>query len=436
VTFSPAPENDFRDFYSTYFQRCRELWPRIDAIAAKWTFEDLIPGMSDFDTRLICRDGMGARDWIDMSLAVGEVHRTMTNEFPRWARILEHLPGLNLTWEELVDPVTYYPEFNQWTFYDGPADRVESARKELRAMEWTARDEYFHIKKFSVYYGPYIRGIDPPINLGLYESKYALHSRIWHYFVTPLQSALSILERRSIAGKMATLRNARELLKGVALIDRVMEILDCHYEVPELCEDPALARFERQLEDYLAATYRAVAPGLTVLDGCPEDTPDRLRARLAALNFDPVQQFFEMLKFSRLMKGRLLFYADVIPHFDSIPCIRIDLGRMRASFYEKPLRVYGMLRYGQELSADEVAVRLRGDLWSEREYEGVIALAGMAHLPEDTGDYRARARKVAENFDPFLVAMERLSAHVRREFAGADAAADRRSAAHEDSGSP
>ena len=417
MIFAPRPNNDFRAFYTHYFQRCIERFPRIEALAAKWTFEDLIPGLSDFDTRLICDNAMTADDWIEMSLAVGSVHGEMARQFPQWARILEHLPGLNLMWEELTDTITYYPESNQWTFYLGEEARLEAARRQLRALEWTVRDEYFHIKKFSVYYGPYQRGIDPPINLGPFENKYSLHSRIWHYFVTPLQSALSILARRNIAGKMETLRLARDLLGDVELIDRVLEIVGAHYEVSELCADPGMERFERELEAYLRLAYRAIAPKLTLFRADPDDSPERLRARVAAVAVDPVQRFFETIKFCRLMKGRLLFYAEEIPHFDSIPCIRIDLGRMRSNFFERPLAIYGKIRYEDSPRPDEVAHRLMGDVWTRDEYLGVINLARLACLPEHGSAFRARAREIADDFEPFLRAMEKLSAHVRREFA-------------------
>lgn len=412
MKFAPRPGNDFRAFYTTYFERCRARFPHIEALAAKWTFEDLIPGLSDFDTRLICRNGMTADDWIAMSLAVGGVHGDMTREFPQWARILEHLPGLNLTWAELADPQTYYPEFNQWSFYQGQQDRIEQLQQVLRAREWSASDEFFHIKKFSIYYGPYQRGIDPPINLGPYENKYPLHSRVWHYFVTPLQSALSILGRHGISGKMETLRRAGEALGHADIVRRVLDIVECHYEAPALLQDPGMAHFEKELEGCLAAAYRRLLPELTLFRGRPDDTPEQLRARVAAIPADPIRQFFEFTKFARLMKGRLLFYAEDIPHFDSIPCIRIDLGRMRANFVEKPLKVYGRWRYGADLTMADVAARLEGDLWTAADREGVLSLARLAQLPDDPVMYKPLARRIAANFDLYLRAIEKLSVHL------------------------
>ena len=38
-----------------------------------------------------------------MSAAVGEGHLNLCERHPHWARNMEHLPGINLTWAELSD---------------------------------------------------------------------------------------------------------------------------------------------------------------------------------------------------------------------------------------------------------------------------------------------------------------------------------------------
>src|SRR5690606_23294976 len=63
MKFEPRPANDFLAFMQTYYERCRQRIPKIVAVAAKWAFEDLIPGLSDFDTRFILRGPMSADDW-------------------------------------------------------------------------------------------------------------------------------------------------------------------------------------------------------------------------------------------------------------------------------------------------------------------------------------------------------------------------------------
>ena len=84
MRFAPRPENDFADYIRTYYRECRARFDGIEAIAGKWMFRDLIPGMSDFDTRFIVRDGMTADDWCRMSTAVGEAHLRLGYEKERY----------------------------------------------------------------------------------------------------------------------------------------------------------------------------------------------------------------------------------------------------------------------------------------------------------------------------------------------------------------
>ena len=71
MVFEPAPENDFAEFIETYYEQCRRVVPEIEAIGGKWEFEDLLPGMSDFDYRFIYADGMTAEDWCRAADAAG-----------------------------------------------------------------------------------------------------------------------------------------------------------------------------------------------------------------------------------------------------------------------------------------------------------------------------------------------------------------------------
>ena len=240
MKFEPKPENDFRLFIKTYFECSRAECPKLAAIAGKWTFEDLIPGLSDFDTRFIFADEVTVEDWIRMSSAVGRVHTSLAKESPRWARMLEHLPGLNLTRAEMLDPRTYYPEFQQWTFYRGDRKVLAETEDYLDQRPWSRRDESFHLRKFAAFFGRYIRGIDPPVNIGRWENKYPLHSRFMHYFTPAVQAALSIVQRRGMRGKLAALREAKDVFPHAEVIDMVLEAVDRHYEIPEYYEEPRL----------------------------------------------------------------------------------------------------------------------------------------------------------------------------------------------------
>jgi len=420
MDFAPRPENDFRRFIDTYYTRCREVCPKIEAIAGKWEFEDLIPGLSDFDTRFVVDDSATVDDWAQMSLAVGAVHTELAREEPQWARILEHLPGVNLTPAEATLPAMYYPEFHQWTFYLGNSRAIASVESSLRNRPWSTRDELYHLKRIAVFFGPYQRGIDPPINLGRWEAKYALHSRLMHYFAPPVQAAVSLATRRSVRGKLESLRIARELFDQARVIDMVLDTVGRHYEVPGLYEEPRLGQLEQELEGYLRGVWARLAGCVSLIDVDPADNREDLRRKTAAVRSDPVDAISSSLRFARLLKGRLLFYAQTIPWFDSEWLIRNELNRLVANFCRAPLAAYGRMRFGAKLAPDDVLGRLRGDVLSGDLCDGVKNLVDLVNAPLAQGQERRRAQEVAAGFDAMstmvtLLAAETLSRASGRE---------------------
>jgi hypothetical protein len=410
LNFAPKPENDFRLFIETYFERCRAECPKLAAIAGKWTFADLIPGLSDFDTRFIFADDVTVEDWIRMSSAVGRVHTYLAKESPRWARILEHLPGLNLTRAEMADPRTYYPEYQQWTYYRGDPDVLRATEVYLVQKPWSRRDESFHLRKFATFFGPYLRGIDPPINIGHWESKYPLHSRFMHYFTPAVQSALSLVRRRGVRGKLEALRGARGIFPHPEIIDLVLDAVDRHYEIPEYYEEPRLTEIERSLESYLNDAYAGLAGHVSLIEIDPADTPVQLKEKISAVAVDPRERFFEGAKFSRFMKGRLFFYAEDILWFDSAWLIRNELGRIVNNFYHQPLKSFALARFGETLPPEQVLERLSGNVLAPAVCAGVREFVRTAQPRLSPGEEKTRARRVAEVFDPVLVMLETLGA--------------------------
>jgi hypothetical protein len=412
VKFHPRPENDFLGFVHDYFQRCQRRVPQLRAVAAKWRFEDLIPGLSDVDLRFILAAPMGASDWTHMSLEVGQVHAEMCRENAAWARTLEHLPGINLTVDEITEPALFYPEFAQWTFYEGDAESIEAVRGALSRVAWSARDERHHLKRFATFFGPYRRGIDPPVNLGPWENKYALHSRCMHYFAPPVQSAVSIHLRRNVPGKLEALRQARTMFPNPQVIDQVLESTQRHYEIAEDYAEPRLTEIERRLEDYLRDLWRSLAGRATLVAPAPGDDVQTVRAKIAAVPADPTAEFFEGAKFGRLLEGRLRFYAEQIPWFDSVWLIRNELQRMLQNFYIKPLTMYGRLSDGQALSPELMLERLAGSTLDERTCAGVREFVRIVGEPVPAGGERDRARAVADAYRPVMVMLETLGADV------------------------
>lgn len=411
---APRPHDDFDEFIAVYFDRCRSRCPNLRAIGGKWAREDLIPGMSDFDTRFIAAAGVRAKDWPAISVAVGAVHADLARERPGWARILEHLPGLNLAADEVIDPELYYPEFPQWTFYAGDQAVIDATHKSLAARAWNREDEAFHLKKLATYYGPYQRGIDPAINMGVFEGKYPLHSRYMHYFAPPVQAAVSLMRRRACRGKLEALRLARTLFPRPEVIDRVLDAVDRHYETPVDYLEPRLTQIERELEAYLASMYAALAGRVTLLEVDPADDAARLRAKVKAITVDPRVAFFDQVRFARLMQGRLEFYAQTIPGFDSVWLIINELTRMSALFFDTPLRIYGQVCFGAALPPLEVLQRLRGGLLTAGDADGFAVFGRAAAAPIPPGRERQQAAYVASLYEPVLRVLELIGDDIRR----------------------
>ncbi len=156
------------------------------ALVAKWDKTDLIPGLSDMDFRIICDDRTTVDDWVEIDRAMGRIHLQMVRAHPEWNRINEHTAGCGLTVAEVMDKSFYSPEYAVWHLWWGQGQWLDDLRSYLAVRPFGYSDEYFHLSRFLSYYSPYIHGIDPGHNLGVFENKYPLHSRCWHYFAPPM----------------------------------------------------------------------------------------------------------------------------------------------------------------------------------------------------------------------------------------------------------
>lgn len=404
MNFEPKPDNDFAAFSSMYYERCRAQIPQVVGSAAKWRFEDLIPGLSDFDTRLFYADGMTAADWSDASLAIGWVHTQMAEEFPHWARNLEHLPGLNLTIAEVTAPELFYPEFQQWTFYHGDEAVLASMRDAISAHEWDDADEAYQLKKVATFFGRYNRTIDPPVNLGPFENKYPLHSRFMHYFTPCVQAMASLKLKHNVHGKLESLRLASEHFPQPQVIDRLFESLDRHYECPALYQEPQLSQLEDDLENYLNAAWSTLDGELNQVRVGADDNRGAIARKVATIPADPVETFFGGTRFARQMKGRLLFFSQDIPWFDSQWLIQIELGRIVKMLFDIPMRIMGELRYKLPSDTDpqQILTRLEGDLLDIELCNGMRRFVEVASRPVGRGQEKAAARAVASCCDPVL----------------------------------
>jgi len=411
MIFEPAPPNDFAEFIETYYEECRRVMPQIEAIGGKWTFEDLIPGMSDFDYRFICANGMSADDWCKMASLVGQVHLELSKARPHWARKLEHLPGVNLTWDELTDPGGYCTDFSQWTFYHtAQPERLKQARQRLAKRPWSEADELYHLNKFITYYTPYDRELDPAINLGPYENKYPLHSRIMHYFPPPVQSGISILRQHTLAGKMAALRLACEMFPETSVFDEAVDIIDRHYEVPELYHDPALAQLEQRLFEAMKIVGRHLADAITTVPAAASTSPEQWKQALKQIPVDLRRAVFVNAKWSRLTKGRLYFYAHAPSHFETAWLIRNECKLIRTIFVVPPFTAFWELTQGERVGDPaEIIPQLAPETLTDEEAECCLTVGALTNNCQE-GRETEVARQLVEAFDGFHHALHKLSA--------------------------
>ncbi len=415
-SFPPAPPNDFYFFIKTYYEMCRSRFSKIDAIAGKWEFEDLIPGLSDFDSRFICNNDMSSQDWCDMSMAVGSVHLELCKKFPQWIRILEHLPGINITWQEMTDEFTYYPEYMQWSFYHTSDEkRMNQATEKLGLRKWDKKDEYFHLKKFLTYYGPYDRNIDIPINLGAYAVKYPLHSRIMHYFNPPVQSAISLINRTAVRGKKEAFRLADEKYPHCRIFRDLLELVEKHYEEPQLYEQSALFFLEGRMFGILETLGEEISENLTLFQDAGKRTVPEWKEILREINQDASISIFENTKFSRLMKGRLFFYVNAPDYFDSIALIRNELNRIGKNFFIEPFSIFWKLKTGEKIHDPSIILKDLSHFLTQDEIDCALQFSELTDL-----DYRGKEKEIAKSiieiYDGFYSALHRITEIVKEDY--------------------
>jgi hypothetical protein len=412
--FYPRPENIFLSHILEYFERSKEACPQIEGIAGKWNFEDLIPGMSDFDTRFLFSDETCAEDWPTISREVGRIHTEICRENPNRARILEHLPGINLKWCETLDPLCYYPEFHQWTIYHAPGEKTSRFARYLADRSWDSLDELFNLKKFALYFTPYNRGIDPPINLHEFESKYPLHSRFMHYFCPPVQSLVSLRIKKQVRGKKEAFQLAKELFPKTDVIDKVFEAIDCHYEIPAWYDEPKISELEEVLFNYLQKAYSVVCPEITLIHASHDDGNKELKAKIKEISVGALENFFDGTKFCRLMMGRLYFFAENIPHFDSCWLIQNELGRDRRLFFEDTFSAFGLIAWGEKITPEDALERCLGEFLTSSDVHDVRAYADSFGKMKEALSLKQMSVEIANTLGPFQIVLEKLGVIGRR----------------------
>jgi hypothetical protein len=319
----------FADVATMIGQRLSAANPHVVALVAKWDKADLVPGLSDMDFRVICDDATAVDDWVEIDWCTGRLHLEMVRANSQWNRINEHTAGAGLTIAEAFHDRAITPEQAHWSLWWGRGDWFERLKAQVASQPFAASDEHYHLSKFLHYYSPYIHGIDPPVNLGPFEPKYALHSRCWHYFAPPMLSAAALLARKNLSGKRAGLSWLREHGYAAAQVDAVFHQIDAHYETPEQTDPARLEAFEKLLFAGFEELLPRVVDAIEHLNIDRSARPAELKQQLAAGSTDAMAVLLENVRSTRIRAGRYDFLANAPDHFDARPLVYNELPWMK-----------------------------------------------------------------------------------------------------------
>lgn len=402
--------NEFHRFAQKYFSGCKARFDALDALVAKWYFEDLIPGLSDFDSRIIVTDDVGPEEMIRLDRLIGEVHLELCREFPKWARILEHPPGICVTWSELYDPMLYQPETRTWSFYLGSRRKFREFEEYLSRIPWKPIDEYYHLNRFAYYFSPYQRGIDPAINLGIFEPEYAWHSRAMHYFVPAIQSGLSVIKGRAVRGKLESLRIWKDILPKETIFEEIMGMTSIQYALPNIDDENALAQFEKRLFEVLCKIKQLVFESVRFFPINPTDGIESLRSELKKFHPDPLVFIFNGVRFCRIRKGRYLFYLNAPEYFSTDWLIENEFIKWNRKVLIKAiLGAYGELKCGKsDAGLDEIIEAICPELIGKREAEIMRKIYKISFVGYQKGMERKLLKEIIPLWADYYLILEKI----------------------------
>lgn len=291
--------------------------PCVMALITKWSKGDLVPALSDMDFRVVCDTSATAEDWVQIDWHVGRIHREMVEQHPEWNRINEHTPGAGVCLTEIEDERFHHPEYSVWNVWWGRGEWLTRLKSRTLSRPLCAIDEQYHLERFLNYYSPYIHGIDPPINLGTYEPKYALHSRCWHYFAPPMLSAATLLARRHFSGKREALGWLIANNFAQRQAQAVLQQVDAHYETLERTDQSGLDRFEQLLWTGFQEVLEPVCRSVEHMELPRTLSLVELKQYVTSSTVDPLLELLENVRFLRIRASRCYFYLNAPAHFSS-----------------------------------------------------------------------------------------------------------------------
>jgi hypothetical protein len=233
-----------------------------------------------------------------------------------------------------------------------------------------------------------------------------------HWFNPAVKAAVSLLTRTAVGGKLEAFRLARELFAEVPasadVFTHCLDLVERHYQAPTLLAPAALSELENDLLAVLDSLAEALRGAITLFPLEVRERPAKWKAALAGRPVSPARCVFDLIKFARFTKGRLLYYLAAPSYFETSALLKVELGRIGEWFYTRPLLVYARTIWGAELPPGDTLQRLTGELFTEEEAEAAREFDRLAN-----GAWAGRERSTVEGlipvFDAFYVGMHKLT---------------------------
>jgi hypothetical protein len=411
---------DFFELIDWFGERWSAEFPAFAVWTCKWRPEDLIPGLSDLDARVIC-DDIGPEEWVRLDELAAQTQLEVLLARPEWARKLEHTPGVCSTKSEVLDPALFQPEMRTWDYYWGDRQVFNEIREFVRSRGWEPVDEYYFLaQRFVPWCTPYNRSIDPPINIPAHIlPKYALHSRVMHYFVPCIMAGLPVITRHTVTGKREALYRWLQLYPNEPVLHEAIHLLDVNYEVSWLEDEQQWYAFEERLWRFIQKITPEVLRAVTIVDLGDDLSLTNLRRQLSALPGEPMMTLYNGVRFSRIRKGRWVFYLNAPDWFDSGHVSQWEIRWLASTFTRSLFDAYSQLKFGQKgLPLDELLSLVPPNLVDENDRRIVRQVFAAGSGKPTAAEARERLRQAADVYSDYYRLLERLLEDARQSAGG------------------
>lgn len=389
-----------------YYERSREGFPRLRALVFRGQREDMLPGFSDIDMRLIC-DDVEPEGWLALDEAVGRVQRLLAGRGPAHAHAIEHPPGACATVAEVLDPALYHPEMRQWDVCRAEPPLPQQLGAYLAGRPWGAADEDYALGRFL--YSLAATEPEPSPPAGALARHHGLPSLVLHRFLPGLQAALSLLQGRAVPGRIEALRLWLSLRPRPPLAE-VAAAIEGRLAAPAGAE--AVAALRRQCHGFLEAIAPEVFAGLRFrrLEGA--GGAERLRAALAAKQAAPLQTLYDAVRFSRIRRCHFLWFLEApLEAKEAGYLVRNEIDTLRGLLSVPAFRAYAVLQWGRDMEAEAVIEALPPALAGTHGREAARRLLAIAHGAP--GEARALLAEAAALYPAYHPLLERMLAAAR-----------------------